>query len=153
MYVSLNKLRISHGVIKKIKPYLNLNSFPMLYFIMIQSHFQYCVSSWCFSNKTFIDKLQTKANKIIRYSIQLKNEKDITKVLKQCNILMIEQTALLKIKLTQQSLKYEGLLQWNRIPASLRQVKSIKSIVKQLESNKKLKQFLLLSNILVNQKG
>ena len=65
----------------------------MLYYTIVQSHFQLSISSRCFSNKTLIHKLQTTTNKIIRLVITSKHERDITKVLKQCNVLTIEQTA------------------------------------------------------------
>ena len=149
---------------------------------MVQSHFHYCILSWCFSYETLIHKLQTTTNEIIRLVFDSKYEKDFTKVLNQCNILTIEQTAQLEIskfthqyfhnklpgeftdffqqnlrnrnvcrsrskaslflqiyrlKLTQQSLKYKNPVQWNRIPAVLREIKSMISFVKQV------KQFLI----------
>ena len=58
----------------------------MLYCNMVESHFRYCISSQHFSNKTLIHKLQTTTNNIICLVFNSKNEKDNTKVLKQCTV-------------------------------------------------------------------
>ena len=36
-----------------------------------------------------------------------------------------------RIKLTQQSFKYKGLVQWNKLPPALREIKSLKSFINQ----------------------
>ena len=64
---------------------------------MIQSHFQYCISSWCFNNKALIHRLQNTTNKVIRLAFNAKKEDDITAVMKKHNIMIIEQTAQLEI--------------------------------------------------------
>ena len=63
---------------------------------MIQSHFQYCISSWCFHNKTLIHRLQNTTNKVIRLAFNAKKD-DITAVMKKHNIMTIEQTGQLAI--------------------------------------------------------
>ena len=97
MELLLKKIRMGRSIIQKIKPYLNLKSFQLLYYSMIQSHFQYCISSWCFNNKTLIHRLQSTTNKVIRLAFNARKEDDITTVMKKHNILTIEQTAELEI--------------------------------------------------------
>ena len=64
---------------------------------MIQSHFQYYISSWCFNNKTLIYRLQNTTNKVIRLAFNAQKEHDITAVMKKHNIMTIEQIAQLEI--------------------------------------------------------
>ena len=64
---------------------------------MIQSHFRFCISSWCFNNKTLIHRPQNITNKVIRLAFNAKKEDDITAVMKKHNIMTIEQTAQLEI--------------------------------------------------------
>ena len=143
---------------------------------MIQSHVQYCISSWCFNNKTLIHRLQNTTNKVIQLAFNTKKKDDITAVMKKHNIMTIQQTAQLeivkfmhqyfnnmlpdafnnffqhnhrncntgrsrskakifpkfcRIKLTQHSFKYKGPVQWNELPLVLREIKSLKSFIKQ----------------------
>ena len=144
---------------------------------MIQSHFQYCIFSWCFNNKTLIHRFQNTTNKAIRLAFNAKKQDGITAVMKKHNIMTIEQTSQLeivkfmhkyfnnmlpdafnnffqhnyrncntgrsrskakifskfcRIKLTQQLFKYKGHVQWNKLPPALREIKSLKSFIKQL---------------------
>ena len=175
MELLLKKIRMGRGIIQKIKPYLNQKSLQLLYYSMIQSHFQYCISSWCFNNKTLIHRLQNTTNKVIRLAFNAKKD-DITAVMKKHNIMTIEQTAQMeivkfmhkyfnnmlphafnnffqhnyrncnadrsrskakvfpkfcRIKLTQQSFKYKGPVQWNKLPPAIREIKSLKSFINQ----------------------
>ena len=175
MELLLKKIRMGRGIMQKIKPYLDQKSLQLLYYSMIQSHFQYCISSWCFNNKTLIHRLQNTTNKVIRLAFNAKKD-DITAVMKKHNIMTIEQTAQLeivkfmqkyfnnmlphafnnffqhnyrncnadrsrskakvfpkfcRIKLTQQSFKYKGPVQWNKLPPALREIKSLKSFINQ----------------------
>ena len=169
----LKKIRINLGIMRKVKPYLNSKSLQLLYYSMIQSHFQYCISSWCFNNKTLVYRLQKTVNKAIQLAFNPKND-NLNAVMRKHNILSIEQTAQLeivkfmhnyihnllpsafnnfyqrnllscstdrsrskakifpqfcRIKLTQQSFKYKGPVQWNKLPATLRETKSTKSFI------------------------
>ena len=58
MELLLKKIRMGLGIIQKVKPCLNQKLLQLLYYSMIQSHFQYCISSWCFNNKILIQRLQ-----------------------------------------------------------------------------------------------
>ena len=176
MELLLKKIRTGRGIIQKVKLYLDLKSLQLLYYSMIQSHFQYCISSWCFNNKTLIQGLQNTTNKVIRLAFNAKKGDDITAVMKKHNIITIQQTAQLeivkfmykyfnnmlpdafnnffqhnhrncntgrsrlkakifpkscRIKLTQQSFKYKGPVQWNKLPPALREIKSLKSFINQ----------------------
>ena len=177
----LKKIRTGLGVIKKVKPYLSNKSLQLLYYSIIQSHFQYCISSWCFNNKTLINRLQNTINKVICLAFNTSKD-DMKAVMKKHKLLTVEQTAQLeivkfmhkyfnnmlpaafdsffkhnyrsrdasrsrskatiypqscRIKLTQQSLKYKGPVQWNKLPDALRKTKSLKSFINQF------KQFLV----------
>ena len=92
----LKKIKMGRGIIQKMKPYLNQKSLQLLYYSMIQSHFQYCISSWCFNNKTLIHRLQNTTNKVIRLAFNAKKD-SISAVMKKHNIMTIEQTAQLQI--------------------------------------------------------
>ena len=50
----LKRLRISLGVVRKISSYLNRSALTMLYHSMFNCHISYCVTTWCFGNKTII---------------------------------------------------------------------------------------------------
>ena len=86
MELLLKKITIGHGIIQKVKPYLNLKSLELLYYSMIQSHFQYCISSWCFNNKTLIYRLQNTTNKVISLAFNATKD-DITAFMKKHNIM------------------------------------------------------------------
>ena len=88
---------MGRGIIQKVKPFLDQKSLQLLYYSMIQSHFQCCISSWCFNNKTLIHRLQNTTNKVIRLAFNAKKEDGITAVMKKHDIITIEQTAHLEI--------------------------------------------------------
>ena len=64
---------------------------------MIQRHFQYCISSRCFNNKTLIHRLQKTTNKVTGLAFSAKKEYDINAFMKKHNNETIEQTAQLEI--------------------------------------------------------
>ena len=70
----LKKIRMGRGIIQKVKLYLNLKSLQLLYYSMIQSHSQYCISSWCFNNKTLIHRLQNTTYKVITLAFNVKKD-------------------------------------------------------------------------------
>ena len=95
------KIIADRGIIQKVKPCVTQKSLRFLYYSMVRSHFQYCISCWCFNNKTLINRLQNTTNKVIRLAFNAKKD-DIKVVMKNRNILTIEQTAQLEIvKFTQ----------------------------------------------------
>jgi len=62
----LRKLRELWNSKKSITIRLNSPVLQMLYYSMIQSHFSYCISTWCNGKRTTLLKLQRVANKFIR---------------------------------------------------------------------------------------
>ena len=83
MELLLKKIRMGRGIMKRVKPYLNQESLQLLYHSMIQSHFQYCISSWYFNSKTLILKFQNTTNKVIRLAFNAKRKADIKAVIKK----------------------------------------------------------------------
>ena len=87
----ISKLRSCYGVVCKIKSFVNKDSLLLLYHSLINSHLQYCISNWCFGNSTLITKLQQICNKFLRMVFELPYCSNINGIMKQCNILKINQ--------------------------------------------------------------
>ena len=62
----LNQVRSIFGMVRASKGYLNSHSLKLLYYTMIQSKIQYCITTWCHGNKTIKNKLQNTCNKYIK---------------------------------------------------------------------------------------
>ena len=88
----LKRLRISLGVVRKISSYLNRSALTMLYHSMFNCHISYCVTTWCFGNKTVILNLQRSANKFIRLINGLNFRDSVKQVMVQSHLLSVEQT-------------------------------------------------------------
>ena len=88
----LKRLRISLGVVRKISSYLNRSALTMLYHSMFNCHISYCVTTWCFGNKTIILNLQRSANKFIRLINGLNFRDSVKQVMVQSHLLSVEQT-------------------------------------------------------------
>ena len=86
----ISKLRSCYGVVCKIKSLVNKDSL-LLYHSLINSHLQYCISNWCLGNSTLITKLQQICNKFLRMIFELPYCFNINGIMKQCNILKINQ--------------------------------------------------------------
>ena len=54
----LKRLRISLGVARIILSFLNRDALTMFYHSMFNCHIFYCITTWCFGNKTVILNLQ-----------------------------------------------------------------------------------------------
>ena len=54
----LSKLRSCLGGTRRIKSFLNQKSLLTLYHSFFNSHLQYCITNWCYSNKTLNNRLQ-----------------------------------------------------------------------------------------------
>lgn len=61
-----NKLSNGCWALNKVKKYLNKKSLLQLYYGLIYSHLQYCVSCWGGANKTKIQKLNVMQNRSVR---------------------------------------------------------------------------------------
>ena len=87
----ISKLRSCYDVVCKIKSLVNEDSLLLLYHSLINSHLQYCISNCCFGNSTLITKLQQICNKFLRMVFELSYCSNINGIMKQCNILKINQ--------------------------------------------------------------
>ena len=59
----LGKIQSSFCAIRKIRPYLNKKHLCILYYSMIQSHINYCTTTWLHGNRTIASKIQKICNK------------------------------------------------------------------------------------------
>ena len=64
----------------------------MLYHSTFYCHISYCVTTWCFGNKTVILNLQRSANKFIRLINGLNFRDSVKQVMVQSHLLSVEQT-------------------------------------------------------------
>ena len=111
----ISKLRSCYGVVCKIKSLVNKDLLLLLYYSLNNSYLQYCVSNWCFGNSTPITKLQQICNKFLRMVFELPYCSNINGIMKQCNILKINQlykleTASLMLKQIQYKVETNLLL-------------------------------------------
>ena len=72
-----------------------------------------CISNWCFGNSTLITKLQQICNKFLRMIFELPYCSNINDIMKQCNILKINQL----YKLETASLMFKLIRGGNKSPA------------------------------------
>jgi len=75
---------------KKASPYLNSHALQILNYSMIQSHFLYCISTWCNGNRITLLKLQRMANKFIRMIHNLDYRASVKEVMHSNGLLTIE---------------------------------------------------------------
>ena len=59
----LGKIRSSYGAIRKIRTYLTNKLLNILYYSMIYSHINYCLTTWFHGNKVIANKIQKVCNK------------------------------------------------------------------------------------------
>ena len=59
----LGKIRSSYCAIRKIRPYLNTKHLHIIYYSMIQSHINYCTTTWLHGNKVIANKIQKTCDK------------------------------------------------------------------------------------------
>ena len=93
----LIKIRSSIYCIKKIKPSLDRKTLLLLYHTLVKSHILYCITSWCFDNKTMINKLQCAVNKLMRSIFNVGKRQTVSYHMKDNNLLTIRQIRDLEI--------------------------------------------------------
>ena len=166
----LRKICVSYGTIKKISKHFDKKTLLVLYNSLIISHIRYCITTWHIGNKTTASKIQRIANKFIRMTFGLHHRANVTDILRNNNIMTIDQITELEItcfmykyikgmlppcfdhffqnnlvsdnftkctrsqskfypsfcrlNITKQSLRYRGPLAWNKVPTSIKQIKS-----------------------------
>ena len=79
------------GATRRIRSFLNQKSLLTLYHSLFNSHLQYCIKNWCYSNKTLVNKLQQLCNKFIRMMFGLKRNYNINDIMSKSEILNINQ--------------------------------------------------------------
>ena len=72
----IQKVRASIAAVCRVKNYLDVkdNTLLLLYHTLVMSHFSYCISAWCYGNKTMVNKIQRQANQFIRIIFGLKKK-------------------------------------------------------------------------------
>ena len=87
------KIRLTTSVVSKIKSLLNKQILITLYNSLIKSHIQYCILIWCNGNNTMVQRLQSAANKFVRFIFKLNLRESVKDSLLQLDILTINQLA------------------------------------------------------------
>ena len=151
-----------------------------MYNSLIINHIRYCITTWQIGNKTTASKIQRIANKFIRLTFGLHHRANVTDILRNNNIMTIDQITELEItcflykyikgmlppcfdnffqnnlvsdnftkytrsqskfypsfcrlNITKQSLRYRGPLPWNKVPSSIKQIKSLVNFVQNFKS-------------------
>ena len=62
----LKQVRSTFGMVRASKGYLNSHSLKLLYYTMVRSKIQHCITTWCHGNKTIKTKLQNTCYKFIK---------------------------------------------------------------------------------------
>ena len=85
------KIRSSLGSIMRVKPCLTTKAIQILYNSLLSSHLRYCITSWCFKNRTRINQLQHICNKLIRAIYGIKRRGCVKNVMIKNELLNIQQ--------------------------------------------------------------
>ena len=85
------KIRSSLGSIMRVKPCLTTKAMLILYNSLLLSHLRYCITSWCFGNRTKINQLQRICNKFIRAMYGIKRRGCVKNVMIKNELLNIQQ--------------------------------------------------------------
>ena len=93
----LRKICVSYGTIKKISKHFDKKTLLVLYYSLKISHIRYCITTWHIDNKTTASKIQRIANKFIRLTFGLHHRANLTDILRNNNIMTINQITELEI--------------------------------------------------------
>ena len=83
------KIRSSLGSIMRVKPWLITKAMLILYNSLLFSHLRYCISSWCFGNRTTINQLQHICSRFIRVMNGIKRRDCVKNVMIKNELLNI----------------------------------------------------------------
>ena len=89
----LRNICVSYGTIKTISKHFD----KKLCLYLIISHIRYCITTWHIGNKTTASKIQRIANKFIRLTFGLHHRANVTDILRNNNIMTINQITELEI--------------------------------------------------------
>ena len=90
MNVLKTKLRSVLGAVLRVKPYLNKDTMLTLYHSLLMSNIRFCITNWCFGNKTIINQLQCICNKFIRMIFNLPRFECTQSVMAKNSLLTID---------------------------------------------------------------
>ena len=85
------KIRSCLGSITHIKPCLTTKAMLILYKSLLSSHLRYCITRWCFGNRTTINQFQRTCNKFNRVMYGIKRRSCVKNVMIQNELLNIQQ--------------------------------------------------------------
>ena len=85
------KLRCVIGCVIKVKSLLNFKALLSIYHSLINSQLLYCISNWCFANKSLVNRLQQLCYKFLKIVFNLPNHSSICTFMKDNGLLNIEQ--------------------------------------------------------------
>ena len=54
----IQKVRANIAAVCRVKNYFDVNTLLLLYHTLVMSHISYCISAWCYGNKTMVNKIQ-----------------------------------------------------------------------------------------------
>ena len=74
----------------RVKPCLITKAMLILYNSLLSSHLRYCITSWCFGNRTTINQLQRICNKFIRAMYEIKRRGCVKNVMIKNELLNIQ---------------------------------------------------------------
>ena len=87
----IQKVRGSIAAVRRVKNYLDDNTLLLLYHTLVMSHISYCISAWCYGNKTMVNKIQRQANQFIRIIFGLKKNDSVKTISTRYNLLSVDQ--------------------------------------------------------------
>ena len=90
MNVLKTKLRSVLGAVLRVKPYPNKDTMLTLYHSLLMSNIRFCITNWCFGNKTIINQLQCSGNIFIRMIFNLPRFESTQSVMARNSLLTID---------------------------------------------------------------
>ena len=84
-----SKLHATLGAVIRVKPYLSKHSLISIYHSLVISRIRYCIINWNHGNWTNLNQLQGICNKFIRLTLGLSRNEDVLPLMKQHNLLTI----------------------------------------------------------------
>ena len=86
----ISKVRSVIANVIKVKSLLNKKSFLIIYHSLINSQLLYCITNWCFGNKTLIKRLQQLCNRFLKNVFNVCNQ-NVQVFMRENKLLTIEQ--------------------------------------------------------------
>ena len=91
----INKLNSCLGATRRARPFLNKTSLLSIYYSLMQTHAQYCCTTWASwksrGNQVILQRLQAVCNKYFRLIYNLERDESVREILKKDDILNVHQ--------------------------------------------------------------